>query len=118
MLMAMHLVRKIAARFMCALLAVVFTAAPIAAFADVPTHRDAMTAHESAPCDMPCNDCDDNGMSASCAVACAGLAASVPATAAVVWPIARAVRVQPALDTDLRGRAREPDKPPPKTNLA
>ncbi len=77
-----------------------------------------MTAHESAPCDMPCSGCDKDGMSPSCAVACAGLAASVPATAAVVWPIARAVRVQPALDTNLRGRAREPDKPPPKTNLA
>lgn len=117
-MMAMQLVRKIATRFMSALLSVALVASPVTAFADVPMHLDAMTAHEGAPCDMPCSDCNKGGMSPSCAAACAGLAASMLSTAALARPAARATRIQPLVNIELTGRDREPDKPPPKLILA
>lgn len=77
----------------------------------------AMTGGESAPCDMPCDDCGDKASGSACAVACVGLTVAVPTTTSVVLSMLAVARIDVPVKVPFIGRDREPDKPPPRLSL-
>ena len=102
------------------LLAVLLAVAPLLLAAPFASAADAMhqaDSHSGAPCDMPCDGCDQKSMP-DCAAKCSavlftGLFAEQSAPAPVLAPRIAAVR-----EHRLAGREREPDKPPPRSILA
>ncbi len=111
----------VAGRAASVLVAAALALAPVVAFADAATAAP-MTDHtavgdQSAPCDMPCDDCFGDEASFACKVACGGLVAQMLAVADVSHPAVPAVRTAVAAADQIRDRRREPDKPPPKPFL-
>jgi hypothetical protein len=106
-------------RVVSVLLAAALALSPVAAFAG---HQDMAGTHPAAtdempPCDMPCDDCADDEVSPACAIACSGLIAAIPAPPHPM-PQSTAMRVRVISSTAAAGHEREPDKPPPRRNLA
>ena len=118
--MTMHSVPTLVRRILSALLVAALALSPVVTFAAAaPKHPgDGMAVGEGAPCHMPCDGCGDGKASPTCAVACAGLVASIPQPATVALPRMCAPRAAAILKIRFTGREREPDKPPPKAVLA
>lgn len=76
------------------------------------------TGGDSAPCNMPCDDCGGDVKGAACAVACVGLTVAVPATASSAPSMPAAALIEVPAKISFTGRDREPDKPPPRLALA
>jgi hypothetical protein len=115
--MAMRRLSKSVRFALGALLAAALALSPVAAFAGVGAamdHGGATVSDESAPCDMPCDDCGDGKPSLACAVACSGLVASVLADAPALPSAVPLTRTAAVLKIVSDGRQREPDKPPPR----
>jgi hypothetical protein len=118
--MAMRRMGKVFGRVLGALLAAALALSPVVTFAHAssPPSGDAMAMHESAPCDMPCDDCADEAPSPACMIACSGLIAAIPSIDAVAQPQVAAARAATVLTDLFNDRRREPDKPPPRPILA
>lgn len=95
---------------------------PAVAFAkalDVGVAGDHGTAaHQTTPCDMPCDGCQDTDASPACMSACSGLIAAMNAIEPLRQPAVMFTRATPLPKVQRDGRDREPDKPPPKHLLA
>lgn len=111
---------KLLKRVVSVLLAAALALSPFAAFAG---HQGmAGTVHATAtdempPCDMPCGDCAKGGASPACAIACSALIAAIPAPP-LPMPQSAVTRVRVISAVAAAGRDREPDKPPPRRDLA
>lgn len=120
MLRAMRIVPKLTRRIVSVLLAAALALSPAVAVAgplDMSAGGHAVTMDDAPPCDMPCGDCTKDASSPACASACSGLIAAMPALA-LPTPCVAPLRVRVALAVAAAGREREPDKPPPRQDLA
>lgn len=118
-MVTMHSAPRLVRRIISALLIAALALSPVVTFAAAaPEHPNGgITVDGGAPCEMPCDGCGDGKASPACAVACAGLVASIPRAAIAALPQMRPTRAAAILQVRFAGREREPDKPPPKTVL-